>query len=175
MGEIKITESDSEDALTIYVGVNGKKRAQAYFGGNVDSGKVVYEGKEYSRLVGLRQFDEKAARSAGALCAKDCFDESYNYDWYDNETDHWWNYPCQYKGEKINLATIGSTADAENVMEELIVILSLKDDKGETRSCQVAPRYKYMEEYKNLTDGIEGNKRLASILTGGARKGNKKQ
>ena len=174
MGEIKITESDSEDALTIYVGVNGKKRAQAYFGGNIDSGKVVYEGKEYSRLVGLRQFDEKAARSAGALCAKDCFDESYNYDWYDNETDHWWNYPCQYKGEKINLATIGSTADAENVMEELVTILSLQDDKGETRICRVEPRYKYLEEYKNLTDGIEGNKRLAFYFDWWSEEGEQK-
>ena len=174
MGEIKITESDSEDALTIYVGVNGKKRAQAYFGGNVDSGKVVYEGKEYSRLVGLRQFDEKAARSAGALCAKDCFDESYNYDWYDNETDHWWNYPCQYKGEKINLATIGSTADAESVMEELIAILRLQDDKEETRICRVEPRYKYLEEYKNLTDGIEGNKRLAFYFDWWSKEGEQK-
>ena len=73
--------------VQIFVGENGKKRAQIYFGGNIDSGKVTYEGKEYSRRIQLRKFDEKAARSAGALCAKDCFDENYRYDWYDDETD----------------------------------------------------------------------------------------
>ena len=83
--------------VQIFVGENGKKRAQIYFGGNIDSGKVTYEGKEYPRRIQLRKFDEKAARSAGTLCAKDCFDESYRYDWYDDETDNWWNYQCQYK------------------------------------------------------------------------------
>ena len=174
MGEIKVTESDSNDLVQIFIGENGKKRAQIYFGGNIDSGKVTYEGKEYSRRIQLRKFDEKAARSAGALCAKDCFDESYRYDWYDNETDNWWNYPCQYKGEKINLATIGSIADAENVMEELIVILGLKDDKGEQRECQVAPRCLYLEDYKNLTDGIEGNKRLAFYFDWWSEEGEEK-
>ena len=74
-----------------------------YFGSNIDSGKVTYEGKEYPRRIQLRKFDEKAARSAGALCVKDCFDESYRYDWYDDETDSWWNYQCQYNNEKYAL------------------------------------------------------------------------
>ena len=55
------------------------------------------------RISGIRKFDEKAARSAGALCAKDCFDESYRYDWYNDETDSWWNYQCQYNNEKYAL------------------------------------------------------------------------
>lgn len=84
-----------------------------YFGGNIDSGKVTYEGKEYPRRIQLRKFDEKAARSAGTLCAKDCFDESYRYDWYDDETDNWWNYQCQYNTEEICIATIGSAVDTE--------------------------------------------------------------
>ena len=84
-----------------------------YFGSNIDSGKVTYEGKEYSRRIQLRKFDEKAARSAGALCAKDCFDESYRYDWYIDETDSWWNYQCQYNNEKVCLAIIGNTVDTE--------------------------------------------------------------
>ena len=164
MGEIKVTESDSNDLVQIFIGENGKKRAQIYFGGNIDSGKVTYEGKEYSRRIQLRKFDEKAARSAGALCAKDCFDESYRYDWYDDETDNWWNYQCQYNNEEICIATIGSTVDTEKIKEELLVILSLKDDKGEQRYCQVAPRCLYLDDYKNLTDGIDGNKRLAFYL-----------
>ena len=89
--------------VQIFIGENGKKRAQIYFGGNIDSGKVTYEGKEYPRRIQLRKFDEKAARSAGTLCAKDCFDESYRYDWYDDETDNWWNYQCQYNNEKYAL------------------------------------------------------------------------
>ena len=48
--------------------------------------------------------------------------------------------------------------------KELLVILSLKDDKGEQRYCQVAPRCLYLDDYKNLTDGIDGNKRLAFVL-----------
>ena len=84
-----------------------------YFGSNIDSGKVTYEGKEYSRRIQLRKFDEKAARSAGALCAKDCFDESYRYDWYNDETDNWWNYQCKYTTEEIGIATIGSAVDTE--------------------------------------------------------------
>ena len=164
MGEIKVTESDSNDLVQIFIGENGKKRAQIYFGGNIDSGKVTYEGKEYSRRIQLRKFDEKAARSAGALCAKDCFDESYRYDWYDDETDNWWNYQCQYNGEEICLATIGSAVDTEKIKQELLVILGLKDDKGEQRYCQVAPRCLYLDDYKNLTDGIDGNKRLAFYL-----------
>lgn len=122
------------------------------------------EGKEYSRRIQLRKFDEKSARSAGALCAKDCFDESYRYDWYNDETDSWWNYQCQYNNEKICLATIGNTVDTEKIKKELLVILSLKDDKGEQRYCQVAPRCLYLDDYKNLTDGIDGNKRLAFVL-----------
>ena len=31
-----------------------------YFGSNIDSGKVTYEEKEYSRRIQLRKFDEKA-------------------------------------------------------------------------------------------------------------------
>ncbi len=31
------------------------------------------------------------------------FDESYRYDWYDDETDSWWNYQCQYNNEKYAL------------------------------------------------------------------------
>ena len=135
-----------------------------YFGSNIDSGKVTYEGKEYSRRIQLRKFDEKAARSAGALCAKDCFDESYRYDWYNDETDSWWNYQCQYNNEKVCLATIGNTVDTEKIKKELMVILSLKDDKGEQRYCQVAPRCLYLDDYKNLIDGIDGNKRLAFVL-----------
>ena len=164
MGEIKVTESDSNDLVQIFIGENGKKRAQIYFGGNIDSGKVTYEGKEYSRRIQLRKFDEKAARNAGALCAKDCFDESYRYDWYDDETDNWWNYQCQYNDEEICLATIGSAVDTEKIKQELLVILGLKDDKGEQRYCQVAPRCLYLDDYKNLTDGIDGNKRLAFYL-----------
>lgn len=164
MGEIKVTESDSNDLVQIFVGENGKKRAQIYFGGNIDSGKVTYEGKEYPRRIQLRKFDEKAARSAGALCAKECFDESYRYDWYDDETDNWWNYQCQYNTEEICIATIGSAVDTEKIKKELLVILSLKDDKGEQRYCQVAPRCLYLDDYKNLTDGIDGNKRLAFYL-----------
>ena len=150
--------------VQIFVGENGKKRAQIYFGGNIDSGKVTYEGKEYSRRIQLRKFDEKAARSAGALCAKDCFDESYRYDWYNDETDSWWNYQCQYSNEKVCLATIGNTVDTEKIKKELMVILSLKDDKGEQRYCQVASRCLYLDDYKNLTEGIDGNKRLAFVL-----------
>ena len=101
--------------VQIFVGENGKKRAQIYFGGNIDSGKVTYEGKEYPRRIQLRKFDEKAACSVGALCAKDCFDESYRYDWYNDETDSWWNYQCQYSNEKVCLATIGNTVDTEKI------------------------------------------------------------
>ena len=50
------------------------------------------------------------------------------------------------------------------IKKELLVILSLKDDKGEQRYCQVAPRCLYLDDYKNLTDGIDGNKRLAFYL-----------
>lgn len=48
--------------------------------------------------------------------------------------------------------------------KELLVILSLKDDKGEQRYCQVALRCLYLDDYKNLIDGIDGNKRLAFVL-----------
>ena len=50
------------------------------------------------------------------------------------------------------------------IKKELLVILSLKDDKGEQRYCQVALRCLYLDDYKNLTDGIDGNKRLAFYL-----------
>ena len=36
--------------------------------------------------------------------------------------------------------------------KELLVILSLKDDKGEQRYCQVAPRCLYLDDYKNLME-----------------------
>ena len=50
------------------------------------------------------------------------------------------------------------------IKKELLVILSLKDDKGEQRYCQVASRCLYLDDYKNLTEGIDGNKRLAFVL-----------
>ena len=50
------------------------------------------------------------------------------------------------------------------IKKELLVILSLKDDKGEQRYCQVAPRCLYLDDYKNPTEGIDGNKRLAFVL-----------
>ena len=53
MEEIKDTESDSNDLVQIFIGENGKKRAQIYFGGNIDSGKVTYEGKEYPGVFSL--------------------------------------------------------------------------------------------------------------------------
>ena len=34
-------------------------------------------------------------------------------DWYDDETDNWWNYQCQYNTEEICIATIGSAVDTE--------------------------------------------------------------
>ena len=39
-----------------------------------------------------------------------------------------------------------------------------EDDKGEQRYCQVAPPCLYLDDYKNLIDGIDGNKRLAFVL-----------
>ena len=38
------------------------------------------------------------------------------------------------------------------IKKELLVILSLKDDKGEQRYCQVAPRCLYLDDYKNLME-----------------------
>ena len=164
MGEISVPESDSTDSPNIFIGVNGKNRAQVYFGSNINTGKFTYDGREYTRNILLRLFDEKEALSDGALCAKDCFDATYNYDGYDNDTDNWWNYSWQYNGEELCLFTIGSTADADNVLENLATIFKLKAEDGEVRYCEVAPRYLHLDEFKNLTDGIDGNKRLAFYM-----------
>ena len=164
MGEISVPESDSTDSPNIFIGVNEKNRAQVYFGSNINTGKFTYDGREYTRNILLRLFDEKEALSDGALCAKDCFDATYNYDGYDNDTDNWWNYSWQYNGEELCLFTIGSTADADNVLENLATIFKLKAEDGEVRYCEVAPRYLHLDEFKNLTDGIDGNKRLAFYM-----------
>ena len=164
MGEISVPESDSTDSPNIFIGVNGKNRAQVYFGSNINTGKFTYDGREYTRNILLRLFDEKEALSDDALCAKDCFDATYNYDGYDNDTDNWWNYSWQYNGEELCLFTIGSTADADNVLENLATIFKLKAEDGEVRYCEVAPRYLHLDEFKNLTDGIDGNKRLAFYM-----------
>ena len=164
MGEISVPESDTTDSPNIFIGVNGKNRAQVYFGSNINTGKFTYDGREYTRNILLRLFDEKEALSDGALCAKDCFDATYNYDGYDNDTDNWWNYSWQYNGEELCLFTIGSTADADNVLENLATIFKLKAEDGEVRYCEVAPRYLHLDEFKNLTDGIDGNKRLAFYM-----------
>ena len=163
MGEISVLESESTGIPYIFSGVNEKNRAQLYFDGNINAGKLTYEGKEYPRSIGLRQFDEKAALSEGASCAKDCFSADYNYDWSDNDSDNWWNYSCQYNGEKFCLATIGSTADADNVLGALSLVFKIKA-ADEEKFCEAAPRYLHLDKYKNLTDGIDGSKRLAFYM-----------
>ena len=69
--------------------------------------------KNIQGVFNLESLMKRQLAAFGALCAKDCFDESYRYDWYDDETDNWWNYQCQYNTEEICIATIGSAVDTE--------------------------------------------------------------
>ena len=66
-------------------------------------------------IQGVFSLESLMKRQLAALvyCVKDCFDESYRYDWYNDETDSWWNYQCQYNNEKVCLAIIGNTVDTE--------------------------------------------------------------
>ena len=160
MGEMNSTESDLNSNPDFFLGNDGKAQAQIYFGGKLNLGKFNYDGTEYLRRIMLWQFDVQAAKKAGALCTKDCFSDTYNYDWYDNDTDNWWNYQCSYQNEEYCIATISNNANVDDVLDKVIVRMVVNAN-GEENTARALPRYLYLDEFKNLTDGINGDRRAA--------------
>ena len=66
-------------------------------------------------IQGVFSLESLMKRQLAALvhCVRRTALMSYRYDWYDDETDNWWNYQCQYNTEEICIATIGSAVDTE--------------------------------------------------------------
>lgn len=157
-GEIDSTEFTEDSIMQIFLGNNGKQTANLYVGGALKLGTRNIEEGTYPRNIILYQFDVKEAEAAGVPVAQDCFSPTYSYDWKDMEGNGWWDHVKVYQGEKIKLATINSSLPEDDSIKK-ILMQSRFSVGGDKNNAVILPRYLYLDEFKGLNNGIEGNKR----------------
>ena len=156
-GEIDSAEYSQTAIPQIYLGINGKQTAQLYIGGALKLGTYETEGETYSRNLIVRQFDTKEAQAAGVPVSKDCFDPTYRYAWDEIEDNDWFYFTKIYKNEEINLVTVNAGLDEEYSTNRLLAQFRF-DVNGEKKYGVVLPRYIHLDEFEDLTAGIDGNK-----------------
>ena len=156
-GEIDSTEFTEESSVQIFLGNDGKQTANLYVGGALKLGEYTIE-ETYSRNLLIGQFDAKEAEATGVPVAQDCFSPAYSYDWKDIEDNGWWEHIKMYQGEEIKLAEINSSLSEDDSIKKL-AFRSRISVNGDEKRIVVRPRYLYLDHFKGLSDGIEGNKR----------------
>lgn len=172
-GEIDSTEFTEGYDLHIFLGNDGKQTANLYLGGALKLGTYDTEEGAFSREIYLNQFDVKEAEAAGVPVAQDCFSPSYSYDWKEMEGNGWWSYKKEYQGEEIKLVTINSSLSEDDSIKKLKIQTKISAN-GNKKYTLIYPRYLYLDEYKDLNEGIEENKYYAFYIDWWSNTGERK-
>lgn len=172
-GEIDSTEFTEGYDLHIFLGNDGKQTANLYLGGALKLGTYDTEEGAFSREIYLNQFDVKEAEAAGVPVAQDCFSPSYSYDWKEMEGNGWWSYKKEYQGEEIKLVTINSSLSEDDSIKKLKIQTQISAN-GNKKYTLIYPRYLYLDEYKDLNEGIEENKYYAFYIDWWSNTGERK-